>query len=89
MRKAAEGLAPAFSPIVFDLDNMPKTERKADPPKKKEKAKTAPQAAAAVVTAAIEKVKEAVIPAKKEKGVQKQKAGGKAQAPAEDAGELL
>lgn len=28
---------PAFSLVSFDLDNMPRLERKADPPKKKEK----------------------------------------------------
>ncbi|KAI0732012.1 hypothetical protein C8Q72DRAFT_882776 [Fomitopsis betulina] len=37
--KAASSLAPAFAPVSFDLENAPKVERKADPPKqKKEKA---------------------------------------------------
>ena len=39
VRKAAASLAPAFSLVTFDLENAPKVERKADPPKpKKEKA---------------------------------------------------
>lgn len=38
VRKAADGLVPAFAPVTFDIDNMPKLERKPDPPKKKEKA---------------------------------------------------
>ncbi|KZT73811.1 nucleic acid-binding protein [Daedalea quercina L-15889] len=39
VRKAASSVAPAFSLVPFDLENAPKLERKADPPKqKKEKA---------------------------------------------------
>ncbi|TDL22210.1 nucleic acid-binding protein [Rickenella mellea] len=38
VRRAADSLAPAFESVVFDIENMPKAERKADPPKKKEKA---------------------------------------------------
>ena len=49
VRKAAEALAPAFSLVAFDLDNTPHQERKAEPPKKKEKA--APAAAAPVAKA--------------------------------------
>jgi len=37
VRKSAESLAPAFSLVLFDLDNAPKPERKAEAPKKKEK----------------------------------------------------
>ncbi|KAI0632093.1 hypothetical protein C8Q77DRAFT_1123841 [Trametes polyzona] len=44
IRKAAEPLAPAFSVVEFDLSNAPHQERKAEPPKKKEKAKAAPAA---------------------------------------------
>ncbi|KAL5482722.1 ARC1_2 [Sanghuangporus weigelae] len=38
VRKAANALAPAFALVTFDLDNMPKIERKAVPPKNKEEA---------------------------------------------------
>lgn len=38
VRKAADALSPSFPLVSFDLDNMPKLDRKADPPKKKEKA---------------------------------------------------
>lgn len=41
VRKAALSLAPAFSTVTFDLENAPTIERKADPPKKKEKAPAA------------------------------------------------
>ncbi|CAL1713247.1 unnamed protein product [Somion occarium] len=37
VRKAAEGLAPAFSLVTFDLESTPKVERKADAPKEKKK----------------------------------------------------
>jgi len=37
VRKAADSVNPPFAPITFDLDGMPKLERKADPPKKKDK----------------------------------------------------
>ena len=40
VRKAADSLSPAYSLVTFDLDNMPKLERKVDPPKKKEKKTT-------------------------------------------------
>ncbi|KAI0086542.1 hypothetical protein BDY19DRAFT_894826 [Irpex rosettiformis] len=43
VRKSADALAPAFSLVQFDLENAPKIERKADPPKeKKKKAEGAP-----------------------------------------------
>ncbi|KAI5122791.1 hypothetical protein M0805_000135 [Coniferiporia weirii] len=51
VRKAADALAPAFSLVSFDLDNMPKPERKPDPPKKKEKAPKTPGVAPVVVDA--------------------------------------
>ncbi|PSR74821.1 hypothetical protein PHLCEN_2v9535 [Hermanssonia centrifuga] len=38
VRKSAETLAPAFSLVQFDLENAPRIERKADPPKEKKKA---------------------------------------------------
>ncbi|KAL5486020.1 ARC1_1 [Sanghuangporus weigelae] len=38
IRKAADALAPAFALMAFDLDNMPKIERKAEAPKKKDTA---------------------------------------------------
>ncbi|KAI0761970.1 hypothetical protein BD413DRAFT_586807 [Trametes elegans] len=44
VRKAAEPLAPAFSVVPLELDNAPHQERKAEPPKKKEKAKATPAA---------------------------------------------
>jgi aminoacyl tRNA synthase complex-interacting multifunctional protein 1 len=37
VRKTADSLAPAFSLLSFDLDHAPKSERKGEPPKKKEK----------------------------------------------------
>ncbi|KAH7909024.1 hypothetical protein BJ138DRAFT_1156252 [Hygrophoropsis aurantiaca] len=37
VKDAAQGLSPAFFPIVFDLQNAPAAERKAEPVKKKEK----------------------------------------------------
>ncbi|OBZ71316.1 tRNA-aminoacylation cofactor arc1 [Grifola frondosa] len=40
VRKAAEALTPAFSVVEFDLEHAPSVERKADTPKKKEKAAT-------------------------------------------------
>lgn len=62
VRKAASSLAPAFSLVSFDLENAPKVERKADPPKpKKEKAPkdAAPASASAVPAAKGKKGKEA------------------------------
>lgn len=53
MRKSAEPLTPAFSVIPFDLENAPKLERKADPPKKKApKVEAAPAQAVASSSAA-------------------------------------
>jgi aminoacyl tRNA synthase complex-interacting multifunctional protein 1 len=37
VRTSAEGLAPAFSLVSFDLEGAPKLERKPDPPKEKKK----------------------------------------------------
>ncbi|EPT05209.1 hypothetical protein FOMPIDRAFT_1111941 [Fomitopsis schrenkii] len=62
VRKAASSLAPAFSLVTFDLENAPKVERKADPPKqKKEKApkEAAPASSSAVPAAKGKKGKEA------------------------------
>ena len=38
MHTSAETLTPAFSQVSFDIENAPKLERKADPPKEKKKA---------------------------------------------------
>jgi aminoacyl tRNA synthase complex-interacting multifunctional protein 1 len=57
VRKCAESLAPAFSLVLFDLDNAPKPERKAEAPKKKEKKTDNP--ADTSVTAAKDKEKTA------------------------------
>ncbi|KAI8978695.1 hypothetical protein BD414DRAFT_579842 [Trametes punicea] len=54
VRKAAEPLAPAFSLIQLDLQKAPHQERKAEPVKKKEKAKAAPTAEGEALTAAAE-----------------------------------
>ncbi|KAF8964226.1 hypothetical protein BDZ97DRAFT_1660529 [Flammula alnicola] len=44
IRTSADSLAAAFKVISFDIDNAPKSERKAEPSKKKEKAPKAPAA---------------------------------------------
>ena len=76
VRKAAESLAPAFSAVTFDLENAPHQERKAEPPKKKEKA---PAAKA-------EGDKAAAAPAPKaEKAAAKQQKSDKGDKPAESA----
>ncbi|EJC98109.1 uncharacterized protein FOMMEDRAFT_24110 [Fomitiporia mediterranea MF3/22] len=92
VRKAAETLAPAFAHVAFDLDNMPRLERKAEPPKKKEKAqKPVSDAAAAPAAEAAPKKKEKKEP--KEKGAAvdgaatAKKQGGKSAATPEDVGE--
>ncbi|KIM89347.1 hypothetical protein PILCRDRAFT_95219 [Piloderma croceum F 1598] len=101
VRKCAESLAPAFSLVLFDLDNAPKPERKAEAPKKKEKKIDNP-ADPPVTTAkdkekttagAVENKTDARAP--KEKKEKKKDAGtdgkkadvSKKVAPAEDAGE--
>lgn len=38
VRKAADALAPAFAPVIFDFKDAPRVERKVEAPKKKEKA---------------------------------------------------
>ncbi|KAI0785257.1 hypothetical protein C8Q75DRAFT_723216 [Abortiporus biennis] len=73
VRKSADSLAPAFSLVTFDLENTPKIERKADPPKqKKEKAAAKGQDSPAPSTPA-EASKEAPAAAKKEKKEKKEK----------------
>ncbi|KAF7982906.1 hypothetical protein HWV62_25172 [Athelia sp. TMB] len=89
VRQSADILAPAFSMVEFDIENAPKPERKAEPPKKKEK--KVDQVAEAVVGAAVaakDKVTAVVTDAKpgKEKK-EKKKDAAKAPAAAEDAGE--
>ncbi|KAF8630863.1 hypothetical protein AX17_005222 [Amanita inopinata Kibby_2008] len=37
VREVADSLSPPFSPVIFDIANAPKMERKAEQPKKKEK----------------------------------------------------
>ncbi|OCB89904.1 hypothetical protein A7U60_g2933 [Sanghuangporus baumii] len=84
VRKAADALAPAFALVTFDLDNMPKIERKAEPPKKKEKAQNPSGDAKAEKQAALSnKAEEPVAPAsdaapKKEKKEKKDKAASAA-----------
>ncbi|CCM01871.1 uncharacterized protein FIBRA_03942 [Fibroporia radiculosa] len=66
VRKAASALSPAFSVVTFDLENTPKAERKADPPKKKEKAiasNVSEEASSVPVTPRVKKGKEASAPA--------------------------
>ncbi|OSD07251.1 nucleic acid-binding protein [Trametes coccinea BRFM310] len=73
VRKAAEPLAPAFSVIQLDLENAPHQERKAEPPKKKEKAKAAPageKEAAAAATKAEKAATKADKKAKKAEGTE-------------------
>lgn len=41
VRKSADSLSPSFDVVSFDLDNAPKQNRTAEPPRKKEKAKPA------------------------------------------------
>lgn len=89
VRQSAEALAPAFSLVEFDIENAPKPERKAEPPKKKEK--KVEQVAEAVTGAAVtvkDKVAAVVTDAKpgKEKK-EKKKDAVKAPAAGEDAGE--
>ncbi|KAH8104556.1 nucleic acid-binding protein [Cristinia sonorae] len=60
VRKTAESLSPAFSLVPFDLENAPKLERKADPPKEKKKP-------------AVPAAEGAAAPAKKEKKDKKDK----------------
>jgi len=57
VRSAAAALAPAFSVVTFDFENAPKPERKADPPKKKEKAPASNAAAEASTASAASKGK--------------------------------
>lgn len=98
VRKAAESLAPAFPVVALDLENAPHQERKAEPPKKKEKAPKAAEGekAAAPSPAKTEsKPKEGAKAAeggekelktqKKEKKAKEPKAAEKK--PADDAGE--
>jgi len=72
VRASAEKLSPAFSLVSFDLDNAPKQERKAEPPKKKDK-KPVAEAVKEKVSEVKDVVKEKVAgAAKREK---KEKAG--------------
>lgn len=59
VRASAEKLSPAFSIVSFDLDNAPAQERKAEPPKKKEK-KPVTEAVKEKVVEAKDAVKEKV-----------------------------
>lgn len=47
VRKSADALSPSFSLVPIDIENAPKLERKADPPKEKKKKTTATEASAA------------------------------------------
>ncbi|KAI0335930.1 nucleic acid-binding protein [Cubamyces sp. BRFM 1775] len=83
VRKAAEPLAPAFSVVQFDLENAPHQERKAEPPKKKEKTKAAPAAPEGEAPAAAVKADKAEKKAKKaeegDKAAEQGQKEGKAQ----------
>ncbi|KAJ7675840.1 hypothetical protein DFH06DRAFT_977677 [Mycena polygramma] len=97
VRTAADALAPAFAPVVFDLTDAPRVERKVEAPKKKEKAgaNTAEAPAAGTSKAAAPPAEAAAAPAegksqKKEKKEKKKdgaadEAGGKKKAPAKAA----
>lgn len=98
VRLSAKSLEPAFSLVSFDLDNAPKSERKVEPPKKKEKKGDAPVAAndsgkGKAAAAPTESKSDGKQP--KEKKDKKKdagaadgkKGGGKAAPVAEDAGE--
>lgn len=80
IRASAEKLSPAFSLVTFDLDNAPAQERKAEPPKKKEK-KSVAEAVKEKVSEVKDAVKEKAIAAsdkatpKKEKKEKKPTAG--------------
>lgn len=100
VRKAADLLAPAFALVLFDLDNAPKPERKAEAPKKKEKkadnSADTPSAPAKdkAISGAVEGRSEAKAPKekkekKKDTGTDGKKAdvSGKAAAAADDSGE--
>lgn len=91
VRKAADSFSPNFARVTFDLDNMPRAERKADPPKKKEKAgsaaapdaqtKTTPADSPAASTA-----KEQTEPKREKKEKQEAKGKGKQAAAASESG---
>lgn len=97
VRQSAEALAPAFSLVEFDIENAPKAERKAEPPKKKEnKVQQVAEAVASAATVVKDKIATTVTDAKpvKEKKEKKKDTGAadgkkaaKAPAVAEDAGE--
>ncbi|KAI6027310.1 hypothetical protein BKA83DRAFT_4227283 [Pisolithus microcarpus] len=72
---AAQALSPAFSLVTFDLDSAPKIERKAELPKKKEKAPkpTDPQPQGAEKAQATEESKEGATVSNKEQKPQKEK----------------
>lgn len=77
VRASAEKLSPAFSIVSFDLDNAPAQERKAEPPKKKEK-KPVTEAVKEKVVEAKDAVKEKVA-AVSEKVAQKKEKKEKAE----------
>ncbi|KAH8114522.1 hypothetical protein DFH11DRAFT_1767401 [Phellopilus nigrolimitatus] len=84
IRKAADTLTPAFSLVSFDLDNVPKVERKADPPKKKEKAPKA--APAATAEKAPKEAKSDAVPTGKSEGPAKKEKKEKKEAKEKGAG---
>ncbi|RPD77832.1 nucleic acid-binding protein [Lentinus tigrinus ALCF2SS1-7] len=83
VRKAAESLAPAFSVVAFDLENAPHQERKAEPPKKKEKASAAKADGDKAAAAPAPKAEKA---AKADKAAAKQQKGEEGEKAAESAG---
>ena len=72
VRASAEKLAPAFSLVTFDLDNAPVQERKAEPPKKKEK-KPVTEAVKEKVSEVKDVVKEKVVAASDKVASKKEK----------------
>lgn len=58
IRASAESFGDTFRLLAFDLENAPKTERKTEPPKKKERA-SKETASASVQNSAIKSTKEA------------------------------
>ena len=71
VRASADTLTPAFNLIAFDLENAPKVEQKADPPKKKEKKAVEAEKAVAVEKAPQEDTPAPAASQKKEKKKEK------------------
>ncbi|KAJ7603939.1 hypothetical protein FB45DRAFT_1085190 [Roridomyces roridus] len=81
VRKAADGLAPAFAPVSLNFEGAPLPERKVEAPKKKEKAPKEPAAEAGTSKAAAESAPAVEVEGKAQKKEKKEK-----KAAADDAG---